>query len=292
MGVSKKLTQKLRSKSLAQGRPPLIKNHAPSLSSKATRAVIRKHHNLLKAHAKALETGDTALADQISKQLTEDDLKNYQQASKTGQGAERGGDSSKVLVDWLEEETNEQNARPYKVLEVGALSTTNVISRLTTKYEVTRIDLHSQGKGIVQQDFMERPLPSSHDSGNVERFDIISLSLVLNFVGDPVRRGEMLRRCTEFLLPPPSEQKRMVPCLFLVLPAPCVTNSRYLTELRLEEIMSTIGFILLKKRITAKLYYSLFRYDPSSVSGTPKPVFKKKELVSGRSRNNFAIVMH
>lgn len=291
MVISKKSKPKLRSKSLAHGRPPLVKKHAPSLSSKATRTLIRKHHNVLKAHAKALETGDAALADQLSKQLTEDDLKNYQQASKTGQSAERGGDSSKVLVDWLKEEESEQNTIAYRVLEVGALSTTNAISRLPSKYEVTRIDLHSQGEGIVQQDFMERPLPASHDGGNEDRFDIISLSLVLNFVGEPVGRGEMLKRCTEFLLPQPSEEKRMTPCLFLVLPAPCIINSRYLTELKLEEIMSSIGFTLLRKRATAKLYYSLFRYDPSSVSGAQKSVFKKKDILSGRSRNNFAIVM-
>ena len=45
-----------------------------------------------------------------------------------------------------------------------------------------------------------------------------ALSLVLNFVGDPARRGEMLAKCAA-LLP-------VGGLLFFVLPSACVENSR------------------------------------------------------------------
>ena len=50
------------------------------------------------------------------------------------------------------------------------------------------IDLHSLHPQITEQDFFQRPLPESDE----DRFDIISCSLVLNFVDEPTRRGEYL----------------------------------------------------------------------------------------------------
>lgn len=66
---------------------------------------------------------------------------------------------------------------------------------------IERIDLHSQDpKNIKEQDFMKRPLPNNNGSSSIpETFDIISLSLVVNYVSDPQTRGQMLLRTTEFL---------------------------------------------------------------------------------------------
>lgn len=52
------------------------------------------------------------------------------------------------------------------------------------------IDLHSQHPRILEQDFFTRPLPSAAD----EAFNVISCSLVLNFVDRPEDRGECSRR--------------------------------------------------------------------------------------------------
>ena len=73
---------------------------------------------------------------------------------------------------------------------------------------------------------MDRPLPKSMN----EAFDILSLSLVLNFVPDPTQRGEMLKRVTQFLRPIAEGQpgNAFLPVLFLVLPLPCVNNSNFL----------------------------------------------------------------
>ncbi|KKK26741.1 nucleolus protein [Aspergillus rambellii] len=191
--TSKKQRNAKRPTLLSRTRPPTIRKSAPALSSKATRNLIRSHHTLLKLHAQALRSGDKALADKLDAQIQQNGgLESYQLASKIGQSLERGGDSSKVLIDWINPQLGALKDRPFKlrVLEVGALSTKNACSQ-NEGLDVTRIDLNSQEPGILKQDFMERRLPSSDD----DRFHIISLSLVLNYVPDPVGRGEMLKRC-------------------------------------------------------------------------------------------------
>lgn len=194
-------------------------------------------------------------------------------------------------MDWLEAEKlstsiGGEDGR-LRMLEVGALSTDNACSK-SGLFDITRIDLNSQGGGILQQDFMERPLPRD----NSEKFDIISLSLVLNYVPDPRGRGDMLRRTIEFLHGTRAYQSTpvsdMFPCVFLVLPAPCVTNSRYLDEERLVSIMASLGYTPKFSKTTQRLVYYLWK------SGTkPKrpQEFSKKEIRSGPTRNNFAIVL-
>lgn len=49
-------------------------------------------------------------------------------------------------------------------------------------------------------------------------YDVICLSLVVNFVGDPKKRGEMLKESTQML----KENGH----IFIVLPLPCIENSR------------------------------------------------------------------
>jgi len=174
------------------------------------------------------------------------------------------------------------------VLEVGALSTENACS-MTDAMNVTRIDLYSQEPGILQQDFMERPLPSR----DADMFHLISLSLVLNYVPDSAARGEMLRRTTKFLTPgirlPGAQAKEFLPCLFLVLPAACVLNSRYFTEDRLSEIMSSLGYRMIKRKITAKLVFYLWKH--SANLELKRCVFGKIKWNPGRRRNNFTITL-
>lgn len=284
---------KKRQRPLSSGRPPAAKDKI-TMSSKQTRTIIRTHHRLQKSHASALKSGDLKLADEIKNRIDQNGgLKLYQEASKLGQSKSRGGDSSKVLVEWLQQAdvtTSKEDSRyPLRLLEVGALSTSNEISKHPKKINVTRIDLNSQSPGIEQQDFMERPLPQSTE----QMFDIISLSLVLNYVPDPNGRGELLKRLTQFLRPhvPQKDGKTAtLPLLFLVLPLPCVSNSRYLDEETLLELMSSMGFSLANKKDTAKLCHYLFSW--TETKQTPKfPKFPKKKLRDGPGMNNFCIVV-
>jgi 25S rRNA (adenine2142-N1)-methyltransferase len=288
--ASKKKSVKL--KSLSQGRPPTVKP-LRSLSSKATRTVIRSHHTLEKQRAKALVDGDEAKAATIAQQIeSRGGIETYQHASLIGQSSDRGGDSSKILMDWLAPilpalKGLASSGQRVRMLEVGALSVVNACSK-SHLFEMERIDLRSQAGGIIEQDFMERPLPRDAK----EQFDIISLSLVLNYVPDAIGRGQMLLRTLEFLKAPQYPEggfRDVFPGLYLVLPAPCVTNSRYMDEAKLEMIMDSLGYIMVKKKLSNKLVYYLWR----AVSGEnmKRVSFKKVEIRSGKDRNNFSIVL-
>ena len=282
-----KVRKSQKPKSLSSGRPPVLQKAKASLSAKATRTLIRSHHSLHKALADALKHGDERTAKSIKAQIEEKGgLKSYQQASIQGQSNERGGDTSKFLIEWLPKDFA-KDAGKLRMLEVGALSTDNVCSR-SGLFDVTRIDLNSQGSGILQQDFMERPLPVSDN----DKFDIISLSLVLNYVPDAPGRGEMLRRTCKFLLSEPSStlteaQRDFFPSLFLVLPAPCIANSRYMDEPLLAEILRSLGYVLVKRKLTSKLIYYLWRLE----TVVQKKHFHKREVNPGKARNNFCILM-
>ena len=81
--VSKKKRTKL--KSLSQGRPPTVKP-TRSISSKATRTLIRTHHTLEKERAKALAAGNDAKAAALAKDIEmQGGIENYQRASLLGQ---------------------------------------------------------------------------------------------------------------------------------------------------------------------------------------------------------------
>lgn len=280
-------------KSLTHGRPPTITKPAPSLSSRATRTLIRTHHTLHKQKAAALKSGDTAAVARLEAEIEKHGgLEKYQSASLLGQGKDRGGDSSRVLMEWLKPLELQLSSRngdsKLKMLEVGALSVSNACSK-SGLFQIQRIDLNSQAEGITQQDFMQRPLPKLSD----EKFEIISLSLVLNYVPDAVARGEMLKRTLQFLCAPLGENEdelsKTFPALFLVLPAPCITNSRYMDEARLEAIMNSLGYVKEHYKLSNKLVYYLWRR--AKVVGKDRKVeFKKTELRAGGARNNFAIV--
>ena len=295
---------------LSHGRPAIAKPPS-SLSSNATRSIIRKHHTLQKKLAAARSRQDTRLVEALSAQLADHGgLAKYQAASIQGQKSERGGDTSSVLVAWMTDMSLEisfgsnfmsiRDAKPprLKLLEVGALSVDNACSRCGL-FDVERIDIHSQQPGIIEQDFMQRPVPSADLVSEEERFDIVSLSLVVNYVGDPAARGEMLKRVSSFLrhghdqkvLTMGNEPKAApVSLLFLVLPAPCVTNSRYLDEGRFEGIMRTLGYGLLKKKLSSKLIYYLLGFSGEQAAKLRRQ-WKKENVRKGPKRNNFAIVV-
>ena len=281
--------------SLSSGRPPLSKKRSGALSSKVTRSIIRSHHGLLKARSQALKANDHARLATIDGDIDSvGGLNRYQEASKTGQLETRGGDTSKILKGWLEESGVSSAAsqicgqQAIRVLEVGCLSPHNAISKFPG-VDLVRIDLKSTHPSIVQQDFMQLSIPMSEP----DKFDIVSLSLVLNFVPDHKKRGDMLLRTAKFMKQPAKEDEstggKGLPALFLALPLPCVTNSRYLTRDHLQTIMESIGYRHGKSKSSSKIFYSLWKY-----TGTPSTSqinFKKREVVAGRARNNFCISM-
>ena len=288
--MSSKSTRKSRPHLLSSTRPKHLKS-APSLSSRTTRATIRGHHTLRKQLSSAIAKGNDVEAQRVRTKIEElGGIGRYQQASIQGQSPQRGGDTSKVLVEWLSDVAlcsvgDGEHRRKWRLLEVGALGINNACSRCGL-FDVERIDLHSQHPDIKEQDFMKRPIASAEDVEQ-EGFDIVSLSLVVNFVGDPAERGEMLKRVEAFLRTSANDQVKLYPALFLVLPAPCVTNSRYLDEDRLENIMKSLGYRKAKHKTSAKLVYYLWTYQKAKDMN--HELFKKEVVRPGKSRNNFAI---
>lgn len=358
-------------------------------SAKATRRLINTYHQLQKVRAAALQQelsggGATAGSSGSGREFVEEidariealgGLEAYQAASLTGQDPERGGDSSVKLVEWLREggalrgkdggsarrghllshSHDHRDGNGLRVLEIGALSSKNAIASAIGYgiREIKRVDLHSQEPEMIQQiDFMDLPAPLPtrvHEEG----FDIVSLSLVLNYVASAAARGDMLLRVTQFLRSaadrsctastltshstsypksastPTSTSTASItsttpattlpnnhnlstlshpylPCLFIVLPLPCLTNSRYMTEPHFDALMLSIGFTLLKRHRTQKLVYMLFKYNfdsnlsnpttsnpTATTASTSTPSqFRKTEINPGRNRNNFCITLH
>ncbi len=285
--------RKQRRPRLLSSTRPRNNKPAPTLSSSATRSLVRSHHTLRKQLSAALSRGEIHEAQAIQAKINASGgLPKYQEASIHGQSAQRGGDTSKVLMEWLTQEEIDdeklvQSATQLRMLEVGALRPDNACSR-SGLFEMERIDLHSQHPVIREQNFMERPICAAEDL-NHEGFDIVSLSLVVNFVGDPAERGEMLRRVESFLRPCSGHQEGMFPSLFLVLPASCVTNSRYLDEARLDAIMESLRYKRAKRKLSSKLVYYLWKYEAGKAERSK--TFNKQEIRSGKSRNNFAVVL-
>jgi 25S rRNA (adenine2142-N1)-methyltransferase len=290
-----------RKKLLSSTRPylPNQPKHLKSLSSKTTSSIIRTHHTLHKQLAQARKAGDAESAAAIERQIESlGGLKLYQAASTVGQSKDRGGDTSRVLVDWLgldrkpvtASQAKSNAGKQLRILEVGSLSTTNALN-IPGLTLVRRIDLHSQSAGIEERDFMSLS-PSELWQGKAG-YDILSLSLVVNYVSEPKERGEMLQHTVPLLhdAVAATSEERLLPSIFLVLPLPCVDNSRYLTEERLEAIMSSLGYEKRRVKRSSRLYYSLWQFLCSHSHPAARHVFKKQELRSGKTRNNFYITL-
>ncbi|CCF59179.1 hypothetical protein KAFR_0G01450 [Kazachstania africana CBS 2517] len=208
-------------------------------------------------------------------------LANYQFASRMGQDANRGGDSSKILVQWIRELIDEGKLERnrMKALEIGSLSKMNKISTSGIFEPVVRIDLNNSNdnEGIIRQDFMKRPIPTGENG----KFDLISCSLVLNFVAQAIDRGRMLRRFKDFL--------KGSKLIFIVLPLPCMDNSRYMDTNHFKELMEALGYDKIRYYKAKKLCYFLFKGNGER-ERQGKKFTKKLKLHDGPNMNNFTVL--
>ncbi|ESK87534.1 nucleolus protein [Moniliophthora roreri MCA 2997] len=274
---------KIRKKKAPITGPPSTASSKPESS----RHVIRKFHVLLKRQAqlqKKLESGDPTASKALTDVRHEIDelggLDNYQRMSAIGQGNDRGCGSEKVLIRWLKEDGMHKLGKRLKLLEVGALKPDNYES-CSSWIETTPIDLNSRHPAIMEQDFLL--MDENEHRGN---WDIISLSLVVNFVPDAANRGRMLCLAHHIL--------RFNGLIFVALPLPCLLNSRYLDLELFNDLMSFIGFKELRVRWKkgGKMIYWLYRKQGVSrdTQATPER-FAKKSVLRRGDRNNFAIIL-
>ncbi|RKP08494.1 putative methyltransferase-domain-containing protein [Thamnocephalis sphaerospora] len=247
--------------------------------TKPNNQLIRRYHTLNKELSRCDAQQDQARIAEIRAQLEElGGLEAYQAASAKGASTIRGGDTSR----WLIKTIMTLKLRPtsgtekLRLLDVGALAGDNYRKERAWIAD-DAVDLNPREASIQRGDFLLMPAPAT----SAARYDIVCLSLVVNFVGDIKQRGAMLRRVTEFLRPDGAG------LFYLVLPLPCVTNSRYLDHDHLVAIVAATGLgTLLKHHHSTRLAYYLFH------AGRKRSLaFPKREVRSGAHRNNFCIVL-
>ncbi|KAG2020521.1 nucleolus protein [Coprinopsis cinerea AmutBmut pab1-1] len=281
-----------------------------------TRTVIREFHVLLKRQAYLQKSGLKNA--ETYKELKEIEdrieelggLERYQHMSAVGQKEDRGGGSHRIFIGWLKElgaHLQRKEKLRYtsflsrcvcilksrRLLEVGALKPDNYQS-CSSWIDVFPIDLNSRHPAIKEQDFLKLDPVE-----NKEKWEAISLSLVLNFVPDAKDRGRMLRLAHEMLgengyffvavrLGAPSPSQRLKDSL--QLPLPCLSNSRYLTFERFKELMEAVGFVQLREKWKegGKMVYYLYQKGTST---GPSRLFSKKEVLRTGNRNNFCILL-
>ncbi|XP_022789637.1 25S rRNA adenine-N(1) methyltransferase-like [Stylophora pistillata] len=200
----------------------------------------------------------------------------YQKASKLGEARHGSFNSAKWILKQMRDldvckvkPDPTEATEGLRLLDVGALD--NNYKKHQKWIQCTPIDLNPQSDVVVKADFLKF-------KGN-NLYDVVVLSLVINFEGDVHRRGKMLRKCQELIV----DQGY----LFIVLPLPCLNNSRYLNDDLFVSMMESLGFKVCACHKSRKLSFYMFRKTGhAQVKSFPKRVLRK-----GGNHNNFAIVL-
>ncbi|PWN25457.1 hypothetical protein BDZ90DRAFT_223231 [Jaminaea rosea] len=206
----------------------------------------------------------------------------YQDDSLAGSASHRGGESGKWLVQQVIKLRGKETVS-LRLLDVGALTGTSYSSY--SFINPTYIDINPRASHVIQNDFFDFPLPAQSE----EKYDIVCLSLVLNFVGDLAKRGEALVRAHGYLKPEGM--------LYLVLPLACVANSRYLDHGRLQAILESCGWDVLVNDDSARLTRWLLKRKEEVKGGSKArggpcwdgTQWKKEEIKVSKTANNFCI---
>lgn len=239
--------------------------------------LIAAFHAANKQLEAARKRGDATAVAALERQLDElGGIERYQRASVKGEDL-RSTNTSKWLLKKLATLGRQPPAGEQLVLlDVGAL---RVNYARVGWIDADPIDLNAQASGITQVDFFD--YSPRHRPGR-RPYDVVSLSLVVNFVPDPKRRGEMLRRCCGLLKPSGT--------LFVVLPRACVENSRYVTDESIREVFAALGLTVLLQHTSAKLAYYVLSLEHADQHRAPdRAPFKRRLLRAGGARNNFSI---
>ena len=176
------------------------------VKSKYNKDAIHSFHHLSR---QLCFTKDVKEQEQISQKIQEQGgLHAYQQASIRG-GSYGKGATGKWLVSEIL-----SNHTPKTLLDVGALDGMTY-HKHHSWLSVTSIDLNPQSHRVRKCDFFEMSPPTTDT-----KFDILCLSLVINFVGLTKDRGRMIAKTRSFLKP------RGI--LYIVLPLSCVLSNHSL----------------------------------------------------------------
>lgn len=167
----------------------------------------------------------------------------------------------------------ENKRKKLSLLDVGAIKNhypndDDRLKLLKDVLQVTSIDLNAsldQSNKVIKADFFEFV--------KGKRFDIVVLSLVINFVGDVRKRGKMLKLCENVV--------RLNGYLFIVLPSACLNNSRYLNTEIFQEMLNSCGFIIIQTKETAKLNFFVCKRTNDDKLRSPPKDFNRSVIRPG-----------
>jgi 25S rRNA (adenine2142-N1)-methyltransferase len=212
-------------------------------------------------------------------------IERYQQASMYGAKSNKF-----VCAHWVEPLLKEhffgKGKRP-RILDVGAIDNQYLNYNW---FDAVAIDLNSQHPSVQKADFFD--YAHAHISLAKEKpFDALILSLVLNFQGDPRKRGDMLALA--------ADERLLSGLLFLVLPSASLDNSRYCDEEYLIQICKTLCLEVLERKRSAKLTLLTFRrtgmfqaYNAQTKTfDYGHKEMRRSPAKFGKQRNNFAVML-
>jgi len=293
-------------------------------STKESLEVISQFHTLNKRleqnerDTTLSETDRQKIAQEIQKeQKALGGLDRYQKASIYG------AKSSKfVCADWVVPllKAKQKKGQQLRILDVGAID--HQYEKYKSWLDAVPIDLHGgQHDSVLPVDFFDyaheyctgtdlynshqnlkknesTASPKTSTSTTTKPFDAIVLSLVLNFQGDPRKRGDMLCLAADLRLLADHGM------LFVALPSASLENSRYCDLKRFIEVVTNplFGLELLEQKISAKLVLLAFQKTISSkqtqcYNATQKTFdygdheMKRLPAKPGTKRNNFAVIL-
>ena len=224
-------------------------------------------------------------------------LKKYQEASIFGSSTIENAGFNCGL--WVKNEIHKRifckrssnDKDNYYVLDVGAINN-QYINKPTKKLKVTCIDLNPMGPDVIKYDFFDFFQDyvihkNVNNELNIHKggYNCIVLSLVVNFLGSPHKRGDMLFKCSH----PNLLTKGGL--LFLVLPSACINNSRYFDMEVLTQLMGHINFKLLSSKVTKKLLLAIFELEKPNTNRFNFYFPRFKNIKQGKNRNNFSIIL-
>eukprot|EP00727_Mastigamoeba_balamuthi_P011169 m51a1_g6675 hypothetical protein (265) ;mRNA; r:210064-210906 len=242
---------------------------------KKRRQVIREYHVINKqiAAAEADATLDAAakalkIAELKHKAEEAGGLELYQQASMRATAVTHKFRSSK----WVLKTLHELGVRaPLTLLDVGSHHNDYEHSQ---GIRATCIDINPPDSTVTKADLLDLVPPP--------RYDVVVASLVINFEGDPAKRGQMLLRARDLA----QEDGGIV---IVVLPRACFDNSRYMTHGLFEEMCAKLGLSVVQTSSSPKLAFYVLRRVPGGTDAAGE--FPKRLIRTGTKRNNFSIVL-
>ncbi|KAI8868426.1 hypothetical protein GQ42DRAFT_164143 [Ramicandelaber brevisporus] len=222
--------------------------------------------------------------------MLELDLKQRQSAVTAGETA--------ATETAAAETTASNGGKRLRLLDVGAVSPDNYVHQ-SKWVDCTPIDLNPQDERIIKLDILDTPslkklLASSAADGatipdvdGMPQFDVVCLSLVLNFGGDIEDRGRILEQAVRML-----QHSASHGLLYIVLPLPCLSNSRYFSQQKLDDILrDAFGFKRIRQHESKALAYSLYQREVAPPKASTRAKFPKAIVEDGPGRNNFVIVV-